>query len=78
MQLPRMNIHFARILAGGGMFALTTGVLVMMYFDPTLRSDDLFKSIAQAVIIQGLLGLVVAFMFTGSNNRRRGDDGDDS
>ena len=70
MKLPPMNMAAARIIAGGGSFALTVFVLVMMLFKPELADNDLFKSLAQAIVIQGLIGLVMAFLFTGKNGGR--------
>lgn len=73
MKLPPMNMATARILAGGGAFGLVVMVFVMMAINPDLAKDDLFKSLAQAVVIQGLIGLVMAFLFTGQNDNR-GDE----
>lgn len=70
MKLPPMNIAAARIIAGGGSFSLTVFVLVMMLFKPELADNDLFKSLAQAIVIQGLIGLVMAFLFTGKHGGR--------
>ena len=70
MKLPPMNMATARILAGAGAFGLVVMVFVMMAFNPDLAKDDLFKSLAQAVVIQGLIGLVMAFLFTGQNDNR--------
>lgn len=64
-----MNMAAARIIAGGGSFALTVMVFVMLYASPELAESDLFKSLAQAIVIQGLIGLVMAFLFTGKNDR---------
>ncbi len=36
----------------------------MIYTKPELADNDLFKSLAQAIIIQGLIGLAMAFYFT--------------
>lgn len=72
-QLPPMSTETARILAGGGMFCLVILVLAMMFFSPKLAENDLFKSLAQAIVIQGLIGLVMAFLFTGKNEGK-GDD----
>lgn len=58
-------------IAGGGMFILTLIVLGMMWAEPDLRKDDLFKILAQAIVVQGLIGLCVASYFT-----RRSQDGD--
>lgn len=65
-----MNMAAARIIAGGGSFALTVLVLAMMLWKPELADNDLFKSLAQAIVIQGLIGLVMAFLFTGKNGGR--------
>lgn len=65
----------ARIIAGGGAFLLTLIVLVMMYIKPELAKDDLFKMIAQAIVIQGLIGLVMAWLFTSSPRSGNQDEG---
>ena len=63
-----MNWHKFRVrsttVAGGGLFALTVQVLAMIFVKPELADNDLFKSLAQAIIIQGLIGLACAFYFT--------------
>jgi hypothetical protein len=66
MKLPPITMATARIIAGGGSFALTIFVLVMILIRPELAQNDLFKSLAQAIVIQGLIGLVMAFLFTGA------------
>lgn len=63
MNLPRIRLR-ATTIAGGGLFALTLLVLAMIYTKPELADNDLFKSLAQAIIIQGLIGLACAFYFT--------------
>lgn len=65
MKFPSFTLNQARVIAGGGSFLLTLVILAMMFFKPELAKDDLFKSLAQALIIQGLIGLVMAFLFTG-------------
>lgn len=67
MKFPRlsMSMNHARILAGAGSFLLTIMVFMMMLAKPELADNDLFKSLAQAIVIQGLIGLVMAFLFTG-------------
>jgi len=67
IRLPRPSTTLARIIAGGGVFSLTLIVLVMIYLNPSLAENDLFAMLAQAIIIQGLIGLVMAFLFTGKN-----------
>ena len=62
-----MNMAAARIIAGGGVFVLTVLILAMLAFKPELAESDLFKSLAQAIVIQGLIGLVMAFLYTGKN-----------
>lgn len=73
MKLPPINMATARIVAGGGSFALTIFVLVMILVRPELAQNDLFKSLAQAIVIQGLIGLVMAFLFTGTQNGGTGE-----
>lgn len=65
ISFPKMSMATARVIAGGGSFALAVMVFVMMAINPELAKDDLFKMLAQAVVIQGLVGLVMAFLFTG-------------
>ena len=67
MKLPPLDITVARALAGAGAFFLSCVVLLMIFIKPELAETDLFKSLAQAIVIQGLIGLVFAFMFTGRN-----------
>lgn len=71
MDLRNFTMAHARVIAGGGSFALTMMVFVMMWLKPELADNDLFKSLSQAVVIQGLIGLVMAFLFTGNS---RGSD----
>lgn len=70
----RANATLARIIAGAGSYALTCAIFWMIYEKPELAKDDLFKSLAQAVIIQGTIGLVLAFLFTGGNRRAPQED----
>lgn len=67
-QLPRLR---PTTIAGGGMFLLSLIVLGMIWLKPELAKDDLFKSLAQAIVVQGLIGLCVASYFT-----RRSADAD--
>lgn len=64
----RFSTNLARVIAGGGIFTLTATVLWMIYTKPDLADNDLFAMLAQAIIIQGLIGLVMAFLFTGKNS----------
>ena len=73
MKLPPMNMAAARVIAGGGIFFLTILVFATLWFRPELADNDLFKMLAQAVVVQGLVGLVMAFLFTGSQPRK-GDE----
>jgi hypothetical protein len=50
--------------AGAGIFILTGIVLWMLYRDRTLANEDLFKTLAQAIVVQGLVGLAMAAWFT--------------
>ena len=51
-------------IAGAGIFILSGIVLVMVYNDRTLVESDLFKTLAQAIVVQGLIGLAMAAWFT--------------
>lgn len=65
MRMPDLTMAHARIIAGAGSFALTVAVFAIMVVQPELAENDLFKSLSQAIVIQGLIGLVMAFLFTG-------------
>ena len=67
MSMRNFTMAHARVIAGGGSFALTMMVFIMMWLKPELADNDLFKSLSQAVVIQGLIGLVMAFLFTGNS-----------
>lgn len=54
----------APAVAGAGIFILTGAVLYMAARYPELRDDDLFKTLAQAIVVQGLVGLAMAAWFT--------------
>lgn len=51
-------------VAGAGIFVLTFVVLWMLRGDRTLADNDLFKTLAQAIVVQGLIGLAMAAWFT--------------
>ena len=51
-------------VAGAGIFLLTGVVLWMLADDRTLADNDLFKTLAQAIVVQGLVGLAMAAWFT--------------
>lgn len=65
----------AEAIAGGGIFALTLIVLIMLYLRPDLADNDLFKTLAQAIVVQGLVGLAMAYYFT-AKPRGGGDVGE--
>lgn len=60
-QLGRVNPSG---VAGAGIFVLTGVVLYMLANDRTLADNDLFKTLAQAIVVQGLVGLAMAAWFT--------------
>lgn len=66
---------FGRISANGvagmGIFILTGVVLYMLKASPELAENDLFKTLAQAIIVQGLIGLAMAAWFTKNENMQR-------
>lgn len=51
-------------VAGAGVFLLTGAVLLMLQHDRELAQNDLFKTLAQAIVVQGLVGLAMAAWFT--------------
>lgn len=59
-------------VAGAGIFLLTFVVLWMLRDDRTLADNDLFKTLAQAIVVQGLIGLAMAAWFT--KNRAEPDE----
>lgn len=60
-QLGRLSVSS---VAGAGIFVLTGVVLLMLSNDRTLADNDLFKTLAQAIVVQGLVGLAMAAWFT--------------
>lgn len=70
-----LDRQFARIraehVAGAGVFILTGVVLALIALKPELAKDDLFKTLSQAVVVQGLVGLAMASWFT--NRKKAGD-----
>ena len=51
-------------VAGAGIFLLTGAVLLIIVEKPELAEQDLFKTLAQAIVVQGLVGLAMAAWFT--------------
>jgi hypothetical protein len=51
-----------------GNWALVLLVLLLMATVPDLRKDDLFKMIAQGLVMSGFINLVLAFYFTASKS----------
>lgn len=67
MKLPKLTPSVARAALLFGLGLLTLIVLIIMVVQPQLADNDLFKMIAQAIIVQGLIGLAAAFYFTDSD-----------
>lgn len=65
-------------VAGAGIFLLTGIVLWMLRDDRTLADNDLFKTLAQAIVVQGLIGLAMAAWFTKKDESPRNPPGDDN
>lgn len=63
----------ARSIAGAGIFALTCVILWMIAEFPELADNELFKVIAQAIVVQGLIGLAMAGWFTVRSGKDKGD-----
>lgn len=60
-QMGRLRVEH---VAGAGVFLLTATVLAMIAAWPDLADNDLFKTLAQAIVVQGLVGLAMAAWFT--------------
>lgn len=60
-QLGRLKVEH---VAGAGVFLLTVLVFLMLRDKPELADNDLFKTLSQAVVVQGLVGLAMAAWFT--------------
>lgn len=65
-QLARLRVEQ---VAGAGVFLLTILIFHMIRKEPALADNDLFKTLSQAVVVQGLIGLAMAAWFT----TKRGD-----
>jgi hypothetical protein len=63
MKLPDGQGWFSAAL-----FALTIMVLGLAAFVPGLRQDDLFKTIAQAIVLTGLINLAASYYFGASKS----------
>ncbi|MAW99512.1 MAG: hypothetical protein CMN72_07665 [Sphingomonas sp.] len=70
MKLTRAN---TRAILAAALFLEANIILVMLFVKPSLADVKLFEILAQAVIIQGLLGLVMAFYFAANADHAHGD-----
>ncbi len=66
-QIGRIN---AAGVAGAGIFILTGAVLYIVAHDQALADNDLFKTLSQAIVVQGLVGLAMAAWFTKNDGKR--------
>jgi hypothetical protein len=66
MKFPRLPKPDSRATFSLGLFALTVLVLVMLDHNPRLASVPLFATIAQALVITGLINLAASFYFGAS------------
>jgi len=57
-----------RGVAGAGIFLLTVVVIAALIWNPALGDSDLFKTLSQAIVVQGLVGLSMAYWFTASKS----------
>lgn len=56
-------------VAGAGVFALTAAILWIIVENKDLADNDLFKTLAQAIVVQGLIGLAMAAWFTKNSGK---------
>lgn len=71
--LPPPSMALGRWFAAGGLFVQVNIILLMIYLRPTLADNDLFKMLAQAIVVQGFVGLALAFLFTSGGGDQRRD-----
>jgi hypothetical protein len=62
-------------VAGAGVFMLTGAILLIIVKNKDLADNDLFKTLAQAIVVQGLIGLAMAAWFTKNSNKVEIDQG---
>jgi hypothetical protein len=53
---------------GLGLFALTAAVFALLAHDPRLADNHLFSTLAQAVVITGLINLAAGYEFGASKS----------
>jgi hypothetical protein len=56
----------SRAWFGLGLFALTAAVFALLAHDPRLAENHLFSTLAQAVVITGLINLAAGYEFGAS------------
>lgn len=59
----------AQAAFSSGLFVLTVIVLGLAAAFPDLRKDDLFKVLAQAIVLTGLVNLAASFYFGASHTQ---------
>jgi hypothetical protein len=64
----RIPLPDTRGWAALGLFALTAMIFWMIDDKPTLTANQGFMFLAQAVIVSGLIGGVIAFLFSASKS----------
>lgn len=62
-----------RTIAGAGIFVLSVAIIALIAFKPDIADNELFGVLAQAIIVQGLVGLTMAYWFQASKDRGDGD-----
>lgn len=56
-------------LFSAGLFALTVGVLGLLAYDQKLAENHLFATLAQAIVLTGLINLAASFYFGASKSQ---------
>jgi hypothetical protein len=57
-----------------GLYVLAGALLLMAREDPSLWEVDIFKTVFQAVIISGILGMVLSFFYTANKSDEKKAD----
>lgn len=68
--LDRMSL---RVLVAVGLFGLTFYVLYLLATQPKLADSQLFTTLATAIVVSGVIGGVVAFLFGSSQSSQAKD-----
>lgn len=73
MKMPKLTPATARAAMLATFVALTLIIFAIMVWVPSLTENDLFKTLAQAIVITGLIGMAGGFWFTDTDRNPPSD-----